>query len=359
MTPLPVTFFYPYPDEIARLEDLDLHDHAFWSHEGKERRRAWVLQTYLWLRRYGHEVDISDTLPPDGTVVVLPEPYIREALLRQYSAAHRELIIVTIRADVYDFRPLLGDVDVTQNGRFADDRRTFFVPHWPQPGLIPRDPSRGTTIENVVFKGGFGSLDQDFRSAQWYDELAKRNLRFHIATARTEGDVPNWHDYGHADLNLAVRPSFDDGGMRCEKPASKLVNAWHAGVPSLLGREYAFRELRRSELDYIEVTTVDEALSAIDRLIADPELYQRMIQRAHDRAQAFTPARIAERWSEVLFDAIPDLAHRSTFRWSRKLPLRARQLVNLVCVPPTPFELRKQMGHLYRRAKSHLHLTPA
>ena len=349
-----VTFFYPYQDEVDRIGALNLREPEFWSQEGVERRRAWVLQTYLWLRHFGYDVQISTTLPPEGIVVVLPEAPSLKAFNQQYGARHRHLMIVTIRADVQGFRSLLGDVDITQNGRFADDRRTYFVPHWPQPGLIPRDPARGTTIEHIVFKGGFGSLSDEFRSPEWKAELDRRNLQFHISSAETEGAVPNWHDYRTADLNLAVRPAFDDGGLRCEKPASKLVNAWHAGVPSLLGREYAFRELREHALDYLEVTTAREALAAIDRLLDSPSLYRRMVRRAQRRARDFTPERIAERWAAVLFEHVPQIAQQSSFRWSRRLPMPVRRTVNFALSPPSLHELRKRSGHTLRRLQARL-----
>ncbi len=353
MAPLPVTFFYPFPDVLDSLADIDLEDPVFWSHEGKGRRRAWILQTYLRLRSAGHPVSISETLPERGIVVLLPEPPIRDRFQRQFTRRHRNLVVVTIRADTAVYQSYLGDVDVVQNGRFASERRSvFFVPHWPQPGLIPRDPNRDTTIENIVFKGGFGSLRSDFRSARWYEYLRRRDLTFHIASAETEGEIPSWHDYRTADLNLAVRPAYEDGGLRCEKPASKLVNAWHAGVPSLLGAEYAFRELRTSSLDFIEIETLDDAISAIDTLREHPTLYRRMVDHGRRRAQEFTPNRITKRWAQLLFETVPEVAGRPTKRGARTLPGPLRTGANFFLSPPSPYELRKIVGHSVRRAQT-------
>jgi hypothetical protein len=47
-----------------------------------------------------------------------------------------------------------------------------------------------------------------------------------------------WHDYSTDDLVLAVRDLTEKDAL--VKPASKLVNAWIAGVPALLGPEPAF-----------------------------------------------------------------------------------------------------------------------
>lgn len=344
-----VTFFYPYPDEIQRIGRIKLDEHDFWSHEGKERRRAWILQTYLWLRRADYNVAISDRLPKEGVVVLLVEPDMVASFLNQFKPPHRRLFILTIRADIIGFRSSFGDADIVQNGRFADERRTFFVPHWPQPGLIPRDSSRGAQIQNIVFKGGYGSLHKDFRSERWHTYLHRRNLEFEIASAATEGHVPNWHDYQSADLVLAVRPDFNDGGLRYEKPASKLINSWHAEVPALLGPEYAYREMRATDLDYIEVNGVDEAIEAVEFLIAHPRHYLQMIQRGRERAQEVSPERITERWAEVLFDRIPSIADTTSFALTRKLPLSARRVLNRMAMPPSPFESRKWIGHTLRK----------
>src|SRR5436309_1927650 len=88
------------------------------------------------------------------------------------------------------------------------------------------------------------------------------------------------HLLGDAVLVLAVRPE----GRSTNKPASKLVNAWLAGVPALLGPEIAYRELRRSELDYCEVSSLAEAQAAVDRLLGDPGLYNAMVENGRARA---------------------------------------------------------------------------
>jgi len=351
MSPLPVTFFYPFPDELASLTDIDLEDPLFWSHEGKGRRRAWILQTYLRLRAAGHPVTISDTLPNEGIVVLLPESPLLDAFQNQYARARHPLVIVTVRADITVHQSYLGEVDVVQNGRFASEcRSVFFVPHWPQPGLLPRDPNRGTTIENIVFKGGFGSLRSDFRSDRWNEYLRRNDLSFHIASAETEGATPSWHDYRTADVNLAVRPTYGDGGLRCEKPASKLVNAWHAGVPSLLGPEYAFRELRTSSLDFIEVESIDDVMTAIETLREYPTLYTRMVDHGRRRAEEFTPNRITEHWAQLLFDTVPNVARRPTKQRARTLPEPLRIAANVLLSPPTPYEVRKIVGHQMRKS---------
>lgn len=333
------------------MEKWDLHSPGPWASSNKARRRAWIVQTYRWLSHFGYDVHIADTLPSTGILVFIPEEESYIALTEQLEKKHRSLTFVGVRADVCEYKIPLADFEIVQNGRFADERRSYFVPHWPQPGIIPRDPKRGSKIENITFKGGFGSLDAEFRTARWNAYLESRKLTFEIASKHTQGEIPRWHDYELADLVLAVRPLYGDGGLRCEKPASKLVNAWHAGVPAILGPEYAFRELQTNDLDYIEVKNAEDAMGAINELIDSPARYRAMIDHGRQRARQFTPQRIAERWAEVLLVRIPDAmsAHEKKFRSAS--PWLLRKTYNVAVSPPSPFEFRKIFGEAYRHMK--------
>jgi hypothetical protein len=106
------------------------------------------------------------------------------------------------------------------------------------------------------------------------------------------------------------------------KPASKLLNAWHAGVPAMVGPEPAFHCLRRSEFDYIEVRTPADALAAIDRLLAEPQRYQAMIEQAARRSPEFNEDATAARWMTLLHAAADRMP-----RWrSLPRPVRAARL---------------------------------
>ena len=58
-------------------------------------------------------------------------------------------------------------------------------------------------------------------------------------------------DYRTLDAVIAVRPF--EPHLYFAKPASKLINAWRAGVPALVGPEFASREIRRTDDDFLEV----------------------------------------------------------------------------------------------------------
>lgn len=352
MNRYPVTFFYPDHEDLAQFQIFDLDAWEPWRGT-RSRRRAWVLQTYLRLRRAGYEVALSAELPREGVVVLLAEAEFKHAFTEQFKQPHRQLFVLSIRADVEGFRTPFVDAEIVQNGKFADGKRMLFIPHWPQPCLIPRNPTRGSIVQKISFKGRPGSLRKEFHSDVFRRFLDDNELVFDEAVPQV-GQLPLWHDYSTTDLVLAVRPDWSGGKLRCEKPASKLVNAWHAGVPAIVGPEYAFRELRRSSLDFIEVDSVEETIAAISKLRNEPGLYEAMVENGASRAREFTPERITERWAHVLFDRAPDIMSRNGFQLSRSFPLYARSALSYVIMPPSAFELRKQAGHLLRQATARI-----
>jgi hypothetical protein len=132
-----------------------------------------------------------------------------------------------------------------------------------------------------------------------------------------------WNDYRAVDLCLAVRP--EGVVSRKGKPASKLVVSWFAGCPALLGPEPAFRELRRSELDYAEVAMPDEALRVIVALREDSSRYLAMIENGRARAAPYSIESLTRTWAELLFDKVPVLQRDAAFQRWRRTPLAVRR----------------------------------
>ncbi len=218
-------------------------------------------------------------------------------------------------------RSALCDLQVVQNPLSGGSSRDFLILPWPQPDLLPREQARGAVLRNIVFKGDLGNLHEPFRSPEFRAALDQRGLRL-VLDGKPAGGQVSWGDYREADLVLAARNLTERDAW--VKPASKLLNAWHAGVPALLGPEPAFRQLRRSELDYIEVRTPQDALAAIDRLLAEPGRYLAMIEQSARRAPEYNEESIAARWLEVL-----EAAGRFLPAWQR-VPRLVRSL-RLAC----------------------------
>ena len=312
-----ITFFLPGENNIQALWHLDPERDWREFHRGE---RVWILQTCLRLARAGYPAELTAS-PPAGGIVVFHAKHARA--LRSQSRRLGNAILLGARAD--NREPLIADFEVVQNGRFADAERRFFIPHWPQPALLPRDPARGGAIRRIAFKGFEQNLHPEFRSPAWREFLAEKGIEWEIdavpfAGAATDPAGIDWPDFRRVDLLLAVRP--EDRRLWTPKPASKLVNSWLAGVPALLGPEYAYRELRRSELDYLEVGSLAEAKAAVLRLLERPDLYQAMIENGRARGTVFMAEAILAQWIDLLTRKIPALA---ASRASRRIPLPLRE----------------------------------
>lgn len=324
---LPVTFFLAGEPDIGVLSRLDPDaDHDSF----RPGELSWTAQTFLRLRNAGYPVSLADTAPASGLVIFHAK---HKHVLARAAKGRRDLIFVAIRAD--NSSPLLADFEVLQSGRFADNRTRFWIPFWPQPGLVPRDPQRGTTVERVVYMGRIENLHPDFRGENWRSALASmglewvlREVRFERAgaksgaTSRGKETPIDWEDYRTLDVVIAVRP--DDPELRFAKPASKLINAWRAGVPALVGPEYACREIRRSADDFIEVSGAKQALVELARLRDEPEFYARIVAAGHLRAPEFSFAALTERWAELLYRTLPLRVAMGAMPWSHRLPLSLR-----------------------------------
>ncbi len=168
----------------------------------------------------------------------------------------------------------------------------------------------------MTYKGREYNLAHWFRTTAFAEELARLGVRFQInGIASEEADAKvAWNDYSACDLALAARNLTEVDALA--KPASKLVNAWQAGVPALLGPEPAFRRLRRSELDYIEVVLPEDVIAAVARLKDNPSLYRAMIKNGSERAKDFSTERIIGRWVDVLSGPIA----RAYDAWRQELP---------------------------------------
>jgi hypothetical protein len=190
-------------------------------------------------------------------------------------------------------------------------RSSLCIPLWPQPGLISRDIIRGSVLSNLAYKGHIRNLDDSFKTAAFQSALVDLGINFHLDVcddqfSRTTG----WNDFRNTDALLAARNlTLEDALI---KPPSKLVNAWAAGVPALLGPEPAFRELRESDLDYIEIRSPNDVIKALRHLKDQPALYAAMIANGLTRSAEFTTAKIVGRWLTML--AGPVAAEYKTWR---------------------------------------------
>jgi hypothetical protein len=320
---LDVTFVVPDEPDLESRVTLD--PDRDW--QIMRRKQRWVLQTYLRLARAGFPVRVSARPPKRGIVVF----HARHAnVIRPTLARNSEITLVAIRGDYRE--SLLADYEVVQNGRWADGKRRIFVPYWPQPGLIPRDPSRAQCVRNVSYKGFDNNLHPYFDTQDWKDWIRFEGfvwIRDSLSHAPSERDgvTVDWHDYSKTDVVLAFRPDPRRSQERrgfTSKPASKLCNAWHARTVAILGPEYAYRELRRTSQDFIEIDRPIDAKRALLELRRSPDLYSSMVENGEGRANEFGHERILNDWVELLFEHIPCAQPRRGNAITGRLPHSAR-----------------------------------
>lgn len=305
-----VSFYLPNRSGLRSLEPLTLDPERDWAVFGTGVY-VWILQTFVRLHRAGAHVQLVDA-PPPGGIVVTHADHLSRLLADAPSPA--ELTIVAARSDRGP--QWLADFTIVQNAASAR-RGDFFIPSWSQPGLIPRNRERGTRLERAAYVGAIKELDPELTGAAWKDALRARGVEWDLRTVAFSGNDRvyselRWNDYSTTDAIVALRPK-ESWDVR-SKPAAKLQNAWAAGVPAILSPEIAYRELRRSRLDYLEVRSRTEALEAIDALRADPSLYADMVSNGVERARDFQPDRLVERWIEVLWRRIPERTARPGYR---------------------------------------------
>ncbi|MFB2919453.1 MULTISPECIES: glycosyltransferase [Aerosakkonema] len=154
-----------------------------------------------------------------------------------------------------------------------------------------------------------------------------------------------WHDFSDIDAILAVR-SFDEQ-YYTSKPATKLYNAWHAGLPAILGRETSFQTERKNELDFIEVTSVQEAIAALVRLRDDKNLRHAMVENGRVRAEETQPENLVKRWRNFLTDvAVPAYERwcsasnlsRQTLLQRQYIDLKIHRMRNRILSLVSPFK---------------------
>ena len=265
----------------------------------------WSAQTFMNLKKRGLNVHLTSQLVP-GCICIVPFDYIYLSDLTYKS------YVVVVQYDRP--HPEICEQRLVLNKLGAIDSKHHFLPHWPQPNLMPRDPSRGTRVENLTYKGNSYNLTDAFKDAAFLEALDALQMKLVLNSEET--GFNGWRDYKTADVVLAVRNITKYDSML--KPALKLTNAWFAGCPAILSPEPAYQDLRQSELDYIEVKTPEAAIAALKRLKEEPALYAAMVENGFRRASEFTEAKVALCLRNLLADPIAE----GYEEWLQQSPLQ-------------------------------------
>jgi hypothetical protein len=294
---LPKIYFFA-PIRIPNWVTEGIDQLVAWQNARNERNVGfshWVLQTFVYLKEYGVECELVEPFPDEGIILAHRDtlPDILEPRPKQ--------LLVCLQADRSPHP--YAQLSIVHNpcNIGVDTKASVYIPPWPQIGIIPRSEKRGDIFQNIAYVGWEQNLVAELRDPLWQNALKSLGLDFRLVT---EGEREKWRDYSQIDAIVAVRSFSRDNYY--DKPALKLFNAWHAGVPAILGVEPAYQTERRSELDYMEVTSIDETISALKVLLDNKDLREEIVVNGWERAKETRPEVIVSRWVKFLTEiAIP------------------------------------------------------
>lgn len=282
----PVRFLL-HPDYYKQVQGLD-HVAEFTLHVPA---LIWEWATYFHLKNAGHAVELVDEMPQDGIVIVSACMY---PLLQK---PPQNVILISTLADSPP--RFFAHIHVSQNPwQHRDYPKPFgypiwrFINIWPQPGIIPRDKSRGDKFERIGFFGHKDQLERSLQTVEFSNALAKQGLTLEIVDR-------DFNDYSNIDAVIAIRDFT--GNPQYHKPNSKLINGWAAGVPVLATNESAFKAMKESLLDFIEVGSSEDLIAGLTKLKNDPLLVKKMVENGYKRVQDYTQEKILRDWEKLLF----------------------------------------------------------
>ena len=253
---------------------------------------SWIVQTYLQLKLRGLDVHLVDRYVRDRICVVSREELMQRSL---WQGLPFNSYLVVCQQDRP--RPEICAHRIVQNSLNILAPTDHLMQYWVQPELRSRHPERGTQVNTLAFKGRWYYLPEAFKNSEFVSQLT--SLGFTFSTLPDyQVSLSDWSEFSETDVVLAIRYSSRE--YLESKPASKLINAWFAGCPALLGAEPAYQALRKSDLDYIEVHTPEDVIAALQKLRDNPGLYQAMVENGWMRSQEFTPDQLSFNWRNLL-----------------------------------------------------------
>lgn len=262
--------------------------------EGKvAASQSWICRTWAALSNHGCNTELVHEFPKDGCVI---------ALSGTLSSDFRPPEGVFLAGVVADGLPHpWAHLHIVQNAAHARRLpRSLFMPHWPQPGLVPRDAKRGSVLERVAFFGAGENLAAELKQDAWNKELKRRTgAIFEIRGCK------KWSDYSDIDAVVAIRDFRR--ARQLHKPATKLYNAWLAGVPFIGGLESAYMAEGNAGRDFLAARTPHDVISHLETLKNNGNFRLFLVESGSVKSACYTPAAIAKRWKNLVEEELPRL----------------------------------------------------
>lgn len=260
-----------------------------------------LYELYVRLRAVGESVTLGPVQPDDGVVVVYAKSLrpltAQRALLGGLGS--KPLIIIRSDTDPRWRTRFTPDVEVMPYGSAVTGPHQTWVPALPQRGMIRRSAERFGRIRTVGFKGSPANLPVFMRDPAWVQTLEAMGLCWLPDTPEVGGGSDqSWHDFSEVDVAVCLRAEY--WGRRSWKPATKLINAWCAGVIPLVGPEPGYLDLATPNEDAFLVANEFDVVTALKRLITDPELVQATERAIEKRGKEFERDAVLDQWRALL-----------------------------------------------------------
>lgn len=252
---------------------------------------AWIVQTYLLLREQGQSVELGAAFSRNA---------INIAHVAQLARLQRPAgcFVVGVRADYPPVR--WCHYHIVQN-QTQIGPRSIWLPHWPQPGLITRDPSRGDQVQRVAYFGrAVNHYTRFFHRASGYFRVrdALGNICSQLGLDLVERGPECWNDFSDVDVVVGLREfgnhTFDT------KPPTKLINAWLAGTVFIGGADSAYFQVGTVGKNYLMASTQLTCQRVLEALLAGRIRYHSLVMAGSNMAAIYDRIKTNERWLAVL-----------------------------------------------------------
>jgi len=237
---------------------------------------AWTLQTFLELRSVGTTVSLSNQFRHDTINVA-------HAISLNAYLQKRPEFIISLQADYP--RSIGVQQHIVQNKSQVLGENVCWMPHWPQPGLLPRDKRR-KEVRNVGYAGR--QYYNVFRGEFINQRLKSMGLRL------VELSPANWNDFSQIDVLCGVRST--DGYSYDKKPPSKMINSWLANVPFIGGPDSAYKQIGHPGINYLLAENTDEIFSGLRSLVDNPHRYQSLVTEGCLAGKLYCRESIRNQW---------------------------------------------------------------
>ena len=284
-------YFY-YPNEIPITLDY------------KSGLDCWILKTFWKLKEYKNDLNIHlVNYVPDEGIIIFHKGFFPKEIVPSNAQ-----LFVCIQADYG--RHQYAQYHIAQNplgvSNFNFSKRSFFeekifsfvknnfVPHWNQDSIISRDKSRGLLFENVCFYGVPQNFPKEIINQDFKDKLSNEGVVLKIIT-----DSAQWNDYSETDCVLAIRDF--NSKSHFNKPFSKIINSYLAGVPVIAGNESSSIYLKNKlKIDMPIVKSKEECFEAIKVLKNEYKKRLNEVQIDNEKLFLFKDNVIVLEWEKLI-----------------------------------------------------------